>query len=433
MAEYERPQVTALRQRLAEPPRTITVVSGPRQSGKTTLVTQALRTVAGPQIYKDIDQAGTGDWSTLAPATPVVEPEGMTGVDRDRGWLVDVWREARDVADRYGSCVLVLDEIQNIDRWTSVVKGLWDADRRRRRPLHAVILGSAPLAIQAGLTEGLTGRFELIRCTHWSLAEMTEAFGVDLPGYLYFGGYPGAARLIPSLPSDQPRDESLWRQYILDSLIEPSITKDVLAMTRIDKPALLRQLVETGASYSGQIVALAKLLGQLQDAGNTTTLARYLELLRTVGLFAGLSKYDGSAIRRRKSPPKLLAMNTAVMTANSDYDFRAAREDRTYWGRLVETAAGAHLLNTAQSGMHVHYWRQGNDEVDFVLTWYQRVVGIEVKSGAQHGRTRGMAAFERKVRPERVILVATHDSGSETIPLVEFLSRPATDWFENAE
>ena len=431
--KYQRAQVAILRQRLAEPPRTITVLSGPRQSGKTTLVTQALREVAGPQIYRDIDQPGSGDWRRPSAGTLILDAEHMTGLDRDRGWLIDVWSDARDEADRHGSCVLVLDEIQNINRWSSVVKGLWDADRRCGRHLHAIVLGSAPLVIQEDLTEGLTGRFELIRCPHWSLPEMADAFDIDLRRYIYFGGYPGAADLIPAASRTRHPDQSRWREYILDSLVEPSITRDVLAMTRVYKPALLRQLVEVGAAYSGQIVALGKLLGQLQDAGNTTTLARYLDLLKTVGLFAGLSKHDGSAIRCRKSPPKLLAMNSAVMTANSDYDFQAAQEDRAYWGRLVETAVGAHLLNTAGPGMEVHYWRRGDAEVDFVLARYRRVVGIEVKSGAKPARTRGMAIFEREVRPERTILVSADSSAPGTVPLAEFLCRPASDWFEAEE
>ena len=239
--------------------------------------------------------------------------------------MVRNWEITRRRAEEAGNgFVLVFDEIQKIPNWSEHVKGLWDADRTGGCPLHVVLLGSAPLPMQSGLNESLAGRFELIRVMHWSFQEMSEAFDFDLNQYLYFGGYPGAANLV--------RDPVRWRDYILHAIVEPSIEKDLLSMTRVDKPALLRRLFELGAIYSGQILSFNKMLGQLQDAGNTTTLARYLHLLSNAGLLTGLQKYFNRPHLRRASSPKLNVLNSSLMTAGSGYSFVEARADRTFWG-----------------------------------------------------------------------------------------------------
>ena len=245
---------------------------------------------------------------------------------------------------------------------------------------------------------------------------MAEAFGIDLPSYLYFGGYPGAASMV--------RNQALWRDHILQALIAPNIERDVLAMTPVDKPALLRQLFELGASYSGQILSDTKLLGQLQDAGNTTTLARYLDLLQDAGLMAGLPNY-ASRPHRRGSSPKLSVLNTALMTAGSGYSFEEAKADRTFWGRIVESAVGAHLFNTATSDTHLYYWRDDQREVDFVLQRGPRLVAIEVGTrGGRQGSLSGLAEFETHFKCQRSLFV-----GTGGVPLNEFLSVSAGHWF----
>ena len=417
MDSFERSQVTTLVHRLAEPPRRLIALFGPRQTGKTTIARQALRRIDLPNRYLAVDEPEASGFPAPydeASATFRLHPQ------RDSEWLVRNWEEARLKAERStrGS-VLVLDEIQKIEGWSETVKGLWDADRLRDCPLHVVILGSAPLLVQSGLSESLAGRFEPIRVTHWSFAEMSSAFDFDLPKYLYFGGYPGAAHYI--------RDQDRWRGYILGALVEPNIERDLLAMTRVDKPALLKRLFELGAAYSGQILSYTKMLGQLQDAGNTTTLARYLDLLSSAGLIAGLPKFSNRPQRRRASSPKLSVLNTALMTAGSGYSFEEAQADRTYWGRIVESAAGAHLFNTAASDMRLHYWREGSHEVDFVLQRGPRIVAIEVKSGEKRMPLEGMDEFEGRFNPGRSLLV-----GEGGIPLNEFLTAPAGEWFEEA-
>ncbi len=413
MEGFHRAHVDTLVDRLNEHPHHIIAVFGPRQTGKTTLVQQALRRSARTSRHFRLDAADAniaGSQDTEATFRVPLKP--------DTEWLVQAWHHAREEADRspHGA-ILALDEIQTIPQWSTVVKGLWDADRAEDRQLHVILLGSAPLLVQSGLTESLAGRFEPIRVTHWSFDEMADAFNLDLAEYVYFGGYPGGARFI--------RDEARWRDYVLGALVTPNIEKDILAMTRVDKPALLKQLFELGTEYSGQILPYSKMLGQLQDAGNATTLARYLNLLSTAGLLAGLPKYSPSRQRVRASSPKLNVFNTALMTAASDYTFTQAQADRTFWGRLVESAAGAHILNTASSNVRVHYWREQQLEVDFVLHRGPGTIAIEVKSGTRMRRLRGLETFSQRFSPQRTMLLG--ESGTS---LTEFLSVPADKWFD---
>ena len=343
--------------------------------------------------------------------------------ERGTRWLVRHWERVRLDAERLPQgCILVLDEVHKIPEWSETVKGLWDADRAKGCPLHVVILGSAPLLMQSGLSESLAGRFEPIRVPHWSFAEMAAAFGFDLPTYLYFGGYPGAASLA--------RDEERWRNYVLGGIIEPTVERDLLALTRVDKPVLLKRLVELAAAHSGQVLSYTKMLGQLWDAGNTTTLARYLDLLGSAGLIAGLQKYAGSAVRRRGSSPKLNVLNNALMTAASGYSFAEAQADRTFWGRIVESAVGAHLVNTVASDIRVRYWRDGVREVDFVLQRGPKLVAIEVKSGPpRRSDSQTLVAFANRF--SRSATVRCLLAGSGGVPLNEFLTAPAATWFED--
>ena len=416
MASYQRAQVSTLLSRLAEPPSRIIALFGSRQTGKTTIVRQALGQIERPSRYVAVDEP---DSPVFRVPPPVPEAAFRRPEVRDTEWLVHTWDRARDAAQHSPTgFVLVLDEIQKVPRWSETVKGLWDADRGSGRFLHVVILGSSPLLMQSGLTESLAGRFEPLSVTHWSFPEMAGAFGFDLPAYLYFGGYPGAASRVG--------DQTQWRDYILGALVEPNIERDVLGMTRVDKPALLKRLFELGAASSGQILSYNKMRGPLQDAGNTTTLARYLDLLHHAGLLAGLPKYATSPVWRGSSP-KLVVHNTALMTALTGYTFEEAQADRTFWGRVVESAAGAHLLNTASPGMGVYYWRQDSHEVDFVLRRGPNVVAIEVKSGPERAFPRGLVAFAERFNPQRTLIV-----GEGGVPLNEFLAAPAARWLDES-
>jgi predicted AAA+ superfamily ATPase len=396
MANFVRPQAKVLRKRLAEPRRFIQVITGPRQSGKTTLVHGVGESLGVPVRYASADEP------TL----------------RDRGWIDEQWNVARAQAAEDGrrGAVLVLDEVQKVSGWSETVKRLWDEDTRKGNALKVVVLGSAPLLVERGLTESVAGRFEVLRLPHWSFAEMREAFGVTLEQYVFYGGYPGAAGLI--------REPERWARYVVDSLIETTISRDVLLLTRVDKPALLRRLFDLGCRYSGQVLSYTKMLGQLQDAGNSTTLAHYLDLLAGAGMLVGLQKYAGAAARSRGSIPKLQVLNTALMTAQSKLRLEEANADREFWGRLVESAAGAHLANAAAAGeCELFYWRERNREVDFVVRAGRAVTAIEVKSGRRREALAGMDVFAGSFKRVRRLLV-----GGDGIALEEFLAKPVEHW-----
>ena len=394
--EYVRPQAAELRRRLEEPRRFIQVVAGPRQVGKTTLVTHVADTVGLRHVFASADEP------TL----------------RGSEWIETQWEAARlrlRDSDAQGA-LLVLDEVQKVPRWSETVKRLWDADTRARRPLKVVLLGSAPLLIQQGMTESLAGRFEIVHLSHWTLAEMKQAFGWSVDQFIFYGGYPGAATLVT--------EPERWARYVRDSLIDTTISRDVLLLTRVDKPALLRRLFELGCAYSGQILSYTKMLGQLQDAGNTTTLAHYLELLAGAGMLVGLQKYAAGASRQRGSSPKLAVLNTALMTAQSGVSFADARRDRAFWGRVVESAIGGHLANAAAAGIcEVFYWRERSHDVDFVVRVGRTVTAIEVKSGQPRDSFPGLAAFGAAYPRARKLLV-----GGDGIAVEEFLEWPVEHW-----
>lgn len=412
---YQRQEVRTLLDRLSEPPRFLIFVAGPRQVGKTTLVHDALSQFNRSDYhFIPVDQPDISRATGFSSAEDIAYDRDAR--PRDAAWLVEQWQRARTAArESTDGHILVLDEIQKIPRWSEAVKGLWDADRAEGLKLHVVLLGSSPLLMQKGMSESLTGRYELMRVTHWSFLEMHEAFDFDLEDYIYFGGYPGSAAYI--------RNEPRWRNYVNGSLIEPSIEKDILMMTRVDKPALLKQLFHLGCNYSGQILSYDKMLGQLQDAGNTTTLARYLEMLGNAGLIYGLQKYAGQQHRRRASSPKFNVLNNALMSAGSGYTKAEAKADRSYWGRLVESAVGAHLYNTGHPDCNLYYWRESSREVDFIIGRGKKLAAIEVKSGPTSGHASGLDIFEENFGKCRKLLV-----GEGGIPLVEFLSYPAEHW-----
>jgi len=393
---YTRPVFNLIKARLFEKRRYIQVLLGPRQVGKTSLSLQLLKDWASPHLFLSADDP------TL----------------RDRNWLEQQWETARHqlAESKKSEFLLVIDEIQKITNWSEVVKKMWDEDSRNNTPIKILLLGSATLTMQTGLTESLAGRFEIIPITHWSYSEMKAAFDFSLDQFLYFGGYPGAATLI--------EDQNRWRQYILDSLIETTMSRDIFLVARVDKPALLRRLFKLGCDYSGQILSYQKMLGQLQDAGNTTTLAHYLDLLEGAGLIAGVSKYAGQKIRQRGSSPKLVALNTALMNATSELDFMGTKNDFDHWGRIVETAVGAHLYNESRGkNIHFYYWLDRSRELDYVVSYKKNLVAIEVKSGRKKGSLPGLEAFSSAFPVKKKLLI-----GKEGISLESFLSSPLESW-----
>ena len=382
---YKRAEYQTIRERLEEPRRFIQVVMGARQIGKTTVVKQVLNDIEAPYQFFSADNV---------PAT-------------SSGWISNCWAAIRSLMESngWGNAVLVIDEIQKISNWSEVVKKEWDDDTFHDRDIKVLLLGSSRVLLEKGLSESLAGRFEEIRMSHWSYLEMKEGFGFSLNQYLFFGGYPGAASLI--------HDEERFLHYIQSAIIEATINKDILMDTPISKPALLRQTFELGAAYSGELLSLNKMLGSLQDAGNTTTLSGYLNLLSESGLLCGLQKFSIDAARRKASIPKLQVYNNALKMVYSPLSFEQSILDRKSWGRIFESGIGAYLMSQAFiRHFEVFYWRERNDEVDFVLRKRGSIVAIEVKSNAEK-RTEGLDKFRELFHPTASFIVGDGGIGAE--------------------
>lgn len=383
---YTRTIVQTLVTRMNEPRRFIQILLGPRQTGKTTAVNQALVQTGIPYLYCEVGEHGESS-----------------------DWIRAQWYQARNMIwSGHESILLVIDEVQYVNGWADAVKALWDEDARSGIDLRVVLTGSSATLLKSGMSESLAGRFELIRCTHWTYAECREAFGFSLDDFLFFGGYPGASSLRD--------DVSRWAAYVTDSIIEPSIAKDVIALEDVRNPALLRRLFYLGAPYSAQELSYRKLLGQLDDRGNTATIAHYLELLSQAGMMSGLLKFDPKLIRERSSSPRLLVHNTALMTAAYGTRRRFLLDDPEQRGHLVESAVGAYLVSRAQTeGFSLNWWRDGQREVDFVISDEWQTMAIEVKSGRIKS-TGGLTEFMMRFPEARTLIV-----GSPGCTLEDFL------------
>ncbi len=394
---FVRAEYQEVKNRLEEQRMFIQVIAGPRQVGKSTLVEQVLEQITIPYSSFSADNE-----------------QNVTNA-----WISNVWDAVRNKMTLLHETehILVIDEVQKVDNWSEVVKREWDRDTREKRNLKVLLLGSSRLLLKQGLTESLAGRFELIRMGHWNFLEMKEAFGWTLDQYIYFGGYPGTAPLISN--------EARWKRYVKDSLVESALANDVLGTTTVYKPSLLKRLFELGCSYSGELLSLTKMMGQLQDKGNVTTLANYIQILDECNLLAGLQKYSGDTARRYASVPKYQVYNNALMNVYSIANFEEQRLDLGKWGRLVESAVGSHLLNYADKlDYKVYYWRDKNDEVDFVVERNRKVWAIEVKSG-KRGINKGLGMFREAFNPYRAFVV-----GTDGITVEQFLSADLDEFFD---
>jgi hypothetical protein len=393
---FERRILQTIKDRVSEERKFIQVLVGPRQVGKTTLIKQLIQKTEIPCHFVTADDLYAADTT----------------------WLRREWGNARlqmQQSERK-EILFIVDEVQKVANWSETVKKEWDSDSFSDTYVKVILLGSSRLLIQKGLTESLAGRYELTNVTHWSFDEMRDAFGWTLEQFIYFGGYPGSAPLIS--------DEDRWKDYIRESLVETTISKDILMMTRVDKPALLKRLFDIGCKYSSQILSLTKVQGELQESGNLTTLSGYLTLLKNAGLLSGLEKYAADIIRKRASKPKFQVHNNALLAASQNDSFDAVRKNPKEWGRFAESAVGAHLISSGlKYRFHVYYWNQGNYEVDYVIEKGNDIIALEVKSGKDSTNV-GLSLFDKEFHPRGLYTV-----GTDGIPFEQFLSMNPADLF----
>lgn len=382
MYTFERAIVSSVLNSLKLPKKLIHILVGPRQVGKTTASMQIAKKWEGPII-------------TISADTPLPP---------DHTWLISHWNNAL----LKPGCLLIIDEIQKVNGWNETIKMLWDKTQLDNSDLNVILLGSSALLLQKGFAESLSGRFLLHRCLHWSYNEMKCAFGATIDEWFYYGGYPGAFVL-----RDHPQ---VWSQYIRDSLIETVLARDILQMQTVTKPSLLRHLFMLAASYPSQILSYNKMLGQLQDAGNTTTLANYVKLLESAFLVSGLEQYKKDVHGKRGSSPKLIMWNNALVNALYSTSLSQLREDYTKWGRIVENAIGSIMLNRFQgTPFELYYWRQRDNEVDFIVKNSSSLYAIEIQAG-KFECPKGMQNFLKLYPEAKPVFV-----GTGGIPFEEFL------------
>jgi len=423
--EYQRIYVDQILERVSVKAHLrVTAITGPRQVGKTTMALQVRRQLIASKIksiYISMDSIDSHDVD--GKDIEIYGGSQPIGDQSNEQILIEIWRRARQHAiESPNGAVLLLDEIHLIPQWSKIVKGLWDADRRKGCPLRVVILGSAAWRMMVGRNESLVGRFELMKVPHWSFREMADVFKLSLDEYIFYGGYPGPF-------SKEAENISLpdWREYIRGSIIEPINNRDIIGVTRIKKPALMRQLIHLAPSYSGQIISYNKLLAQLDDAGNATTLVAYLDLVSEAGLITALNRYTPAPHQGKASPPKLNVLNSSIMTATTGYTLEEAKKNKIFWGHIVESAVGAHLYNSKATGTEVYFWRdkRGYYEVDFVIERGPHLLGLEVKSGKMRSRS-GLDGFKTRFPHAKTMVV-----GPSGVPFNEFFSLTTEEWIEN--
>jgi uncharacterized protein len=378
----------------------VQAVVGPRQIGKTTLVKQIFEAWKNPKFYETADMPGVIDTK----------------------WLAGIWGKARNESKKTRKkTLLIIDEIQKITQWSTTVKRFFDEDKFSGTRLRVIILGSSSLFMQKGLTESLAGRFELHRHSQWSYGECREFFHLNLKEYLYYGSYPAA------LPLRKYQDR--WVEYIRSSLIETVIAKDVLLMNPITKPALLRQAFALCLHYPAQILSYQNMLGQLQEAGNASTIAFYLRLLANAFFLVPLEKYSGSKIKQKSSSPKILLLDNAIVTANSEKNHKTAFSDKDYWGRLFENAVGARLYWLAQEqGWELFYWRDRDNEIDYVLSIGDRLIAVEVKSGRPGKAKAALDIFANRYKNAEKVVISFKKKNLSNVKYLE-----AEEFFLNPE
>jgi uncharacterized protein len=356
------PFIHVIENNLASESSFLQVILGPRQVGKTTSILYYLE-----HIYKEAHLYVSAD----------------KVMNSDHTWIRECWQKARAEG-----ALLVVDEIQKIDQWAETIKSLWDEEKRRQQPIKCILLGSSSLDIQRGLSESLTGRFQLIQAHHWNAAESLAGYGISFEEFLKYGGYPGSY--------DLRSQQEEWISYIRTSILSTVIEKDILLNNTVKSPALFKQAFDIIMSYPAQEISYTKLLGQIQEKGNTDLVKHYLRLYEGAYLLRALEKYSGKALKTRTSSPKILPLCPSMYFLELQEDYGPTER-----GHVFELIVGAQLNRTS---LPLYYWREGQDEVDYVLVKGKTIWAIEVKSGRRKS-SKGLEAFRKKFPTARLAII----------------------------
>lgn len=337
------------------------VIIGPRQVGKTTTILKYLEEKhAGNFLFFSADEI----------------------FNANANWILEIWSVARKE-----SKILVVDEIQKCENWSAIIKKLWDDDKKNKKNISCILLGSSSLEIQKGLTESLTGRFQLHKAFHWNFNESKNGYNLTFKEYLKIGGYPG---------SYQFKDKNNWIKYVKQSIILTVIEKDILQYHTVKSPALFKQAFEMIMSYPAQEISYTKLLGQIQERGNTELIKYYLSLYEGAFLVKVLEKYSGKKIITKSSAPKILPLAPCLYYLEIQDEYEPEE-----LGRVFELIVGAQLVRTEED---LYYWREGKDEVDFVLKKGRKLYAIEVKSGRKKSE-KGLFKFSEKYSGVKTVMI----------------------------
>lgn len=361
MGEIKLDLLEILNQRMKEAKPLIQIIQGPRQVGKTTLLQQ----------FFDLNNKKTP--IHFVSGDEIVSPT----------WIKEQWQLASD-----SKKILIIDEVQKIPNWSETIKKLWDSDKTKKKYLKCILTGSSSLNLQKGMSESLTGRFELVNIYHWNYKQSYQLSGISLDNYLKFGGYPGSYKFI--------KNQKRWVNYLTNSIVETVIGKDILMLAQVKSPALFKQSFYLLSSYPAQVISYNKLLGQLQDKGNIDLVKYYIELFEGAFLLKTIQKFSYNEHRKKTSSPKIIMLAPALSTFHRINNLKL--ED---YGRIFESIVGAELI---KNDLNPTYWAEGDYEVDFIVEYKNRIIAIEVKSGRTK-KTASLDVFLKKYPTANIIFI----------------------------